>query len=233
MKNSEKQLIISQDAPEKAKERLIDLGYSLVESFKLKSVSPAVSCHPDMQIVKAGDKWICCPECYGYYREYISSDNLVMGKTKLESLYPKDIAYNVAVTSEVAIHNFKYTDEEFINNCYLEKINVSQGYSKCNLCIVGDRAFITSDAGMYKELIKHGCDVLLISSGEISLPGYDYGFIGGASGLLDDKTLAFCGNVYHHSDGKKIAKFCEKYGVEIICLTDKELVDIGTIIPLG
>ncbi len=232
MKKSKK-LIISQDAPEKAKEKLDELGYYVIESVKLKNVSSAISCHPDIQIVKSDDKWICCPKVYEHYKKYISSDKLIMGKTQLNPLYPQDIAYNVAVTREIAIHNFKYTDEEFINNCTLEKINVSQGYSKCNICIVGDRAFITSDAGMYRELIKHSCDVLLISSGEILLPGYDYGFIGGASGLLDDKTLAFCGDVYHHSDGKKIAKFCEKYGVEIICLTDKELTDIGTIIPIG
>lgn len=233
MKNLKKQVIISKDAPDEAKEKLENMGYSIVESFRMKTVSPSIACHPDMQIVKAGDKWVCCPEAYEYYKKYLPSYKIIMGKTCLNSLYPEDIAYNVAVTSVFAIHNFKYTDDEFIKNCPYERINVSQGYSKCNLCIVGDNAFITSDRGMYNELIKHECDVLLISPREILLPGYDYGFIGGASGLLDKNTLAFCGDVYKHSDGDRIAEFCKKHGVEIICLTDKELVDIGTIIPIG
>lgn len=233
MENLKKQLIISKDAPEAAKEKLFKLGYFLIESVRLSNVSPAVSCHPDMQIVKVGNRWICSPDCYEYYKKYISSDKLIKGKTELKQLYPCDIAYNVAATEDVAIHNFKYTDKEIMANCNLENINVSQGYSKCNICIVSNRAFITSDEGIYRELIKHNCDVLLISPGNILLPGYDYGFIGGASGLLDDKTLAFCGNVYLHNDGKRIYEFCRRYGVEIVCLTDRELIDIGTIIPIG
>lgn len=33
--------------------------------------------------------------------------------------------------------------------------------------------------------------MLLISSGDIKLEGYDYGFIGGASGKISDNTVVF------------------------------------------
>lgn len=58
----------------------------------------------------------------------------------------------------------------------------------------------------------------------------DYGFIGGATGLIDNNTLAVNGDINSHPDSEQIKLFCHKYNVDIISLKDDKLVDIGTII---
>ena len=70
-----------------------------------------------------------------------------------------------------------------------EKINVSQGYSKCSLCIVNENSVITEDDGIAEVLKRHNMDVLKISAGDVLLSGLDYGFLGG---LL---TLALIGTL--------------------------------------
>ena len=64
----------------------------------------------------------------------------------------------------------------------------------------------------------------------IELRKLDYGFIGGATGLIDNSTLAVNGDINSHPDSEQIKVFCHKYNVDIIPLKDGKLVDIGTII---
>ena len=57
-------------------------------------------------------------------------------------------------------------------------VNVNQGYSKCSVAKVSEKAAITADSSLYKAMTEQGIDVLLISQGNITLKGYDCGFIG-------------------------------------------------------
>ena len=114
----------------------------------------------------------------------------------------------------------------------LSLIDVSQGYSKCNICIVSDNAAITSDCGVYNALNSNGVDTLLIKERNIDIFGWDYGFIGGASGKIDVSTLVFCGDVLGHPDGDKIISFCDKYNVSCISLSKKRLFDLGSVIAV-
>jgi hypothetical protein len=63
----------------------------------------------------------------------------------------------------------------------------------------------------------------------IELKGLDYGFIGGASGLISPNLLAFAGDITAHPDFDKIEKFLFKNGINIKILDDGPLMDIGTI----
>ena len=220
---------------DKMKKTLLDNGYTLIDSLCLKNVQPGISHHPDMQLVNSYNGWVCAPEAYSYYKPYFDDAGLVLvkGKTNLQHDYPFDIAYNIASTENIAIHNFKYTDQAFLNLSEQKHINVSQGYAKCSICIVSDNAFITSDEGIYKVLINNGADVLKVSDDKIILPGYDHGFIGGACGLVEKNLLAFCGDVKKHNQYREIEEFCLKYNVEILSLSEEELTDFGTIVSLG
>ena len=111
-------------------------------------------------------------------------------------------------------------------------INVKQGYCKCSICIVDDNSIITSDEGIYKEVIKYGIDCLLIQKGHIDLFELDYGFIGGCSGLISDKTLMFFGDIKKHPDYNKINTFVSSKNKTIISLSDENLLDLGSLIPL-
>ena len=56
------------------------------------------------------------------------------------------------------------------------------------------------------------------------------GFIGGASGLIDNKTLCFNGNIKTHPDAENIKSFCKNAGVDVISLNNGNLKDIGSIL---
>ena len=204
------------------------LGFKVIPSDYIEGIDETVAGHPDMQLVKIGSSLVVNPPSLNYYRKLMKDVNFLPGKSTVQGKYPEYVAYNIALTEKTAIHNFKYTDavvKELLKG--FEPINVKQGYSKCSVCTLPD-GIITSDSGIF-ESCKGKIDVLKIRHGEISLYGKDYGFIGGASGYSDGK-LYFAGNIRLHSDYKEIKKFCEKKRIEIVCLSNDKLADIGSII---
>lgn len=111
-------------------------------------------------------------------------------------------------------------------------IHTNQRYAKCSCAVIGENALITSDSGIYKICLENKIDVLKISSGDILLDGYEYGFIGGCCGFISKNTLAFTGNVKLHRDFENMHDFARNYGVELYSLTNEKLYDIGGIIPV-
>lgn len=212
------------------------LGYQVIPSTNNTNVSVALSGHPDMQICNCGNNtFVCAPECYNYYKNVLTDPNihLICGKTVLGCNYPYDVAYNVAWIGDIAVCNKKHTDSvvvETLINSGIKIVDVSQGYSKCNICIVDNNAVITSDKGIYTALKDIGMNALLIDKGHIDIFGWEYGFIGGTSGKICDEKLAFCGNLALHPDYERILNFCAGYDVECISLSDKRLMDSGSLI---
>ena len=96
---------------------------------------------------------------------------------------------------------------------------------------INDENVITADVGISRALSEVGINVLLITPGHISLPPYEYGFIGGASGV-DGKTVYFLGDIMTHPDGKKITEFIENLGMKAVSLDSGELQDMGGIVFL-
>ena len=203
------------------------LGFTVVPADFTEEIDESVAGHPDMQLVKVGDKLIVNPASLQHYKKYMPGVKFTAGKTVVQGKYPHYVAYNVALTAETAIHNFKYTDETVKKQLSGYKlINVKQGYTKCSVLTLPD-GIITSDEGIIRSCRE--LDVLKIRCGEITLIGKDYGFIGGTSGYYDGK-LYFAGNVKKHTDYDKIKKFCDSKCIEIICLSNDKLADIGSII---
>ena len=195
-----------------------------------------VNSHTDMLLHHAGKDKIFVSGEFEYVKE-LRELGFVTEKTdkQFSDKYPDDIQLNIVNLNGMIFCNEKYC----VNNVtryykkegYLFK-NIAQGYSKCSTCIVNNKAVITSDDSIYNAALNSGIDVLKIRCGFIDLPGYDYGFIGGASGLIDKNLLAFTGNIKLHPDYEKIKLFTDFYEVDIISLTDNNLNDIGGIIPL-
>ena len=75
--------------------------------------------------------------------------------------------------------------------------------------------------------------MLLIPSGDIKLEGYDYGFIGGASGKISDNTVVFFGNAEMHPCYSSIRELClkNKIAIKILC-KNMPLTDVGGIVKL-
>ena len=146
--------------------------------------------------------------------------------------YPGDIIYNACSTGKFFIHNLKYTAPELLRAAKdrnLTTINVSQGYAKCSTVVVDEDSIITYDKGLAKTCLAAGVDVLTVTAGHVVLPGYDTGFIGGASGRIGD-TVYFNGDLTAHPDFESIVRFIEDRGLKVKWFEDWPLTDIGSII---
>lgn len=153
----------------------------------------------------------------------------------IRSPYPYDCRLNTLTIGNVMFYNDKATDRslvEFRMNNSVKQIKVNQGYIKCSVCPVTDNAFITDDTSIYNAAIKNGFDVLLVSKGSVELKGYNYGFIGGCTGLIDKNVLLFNGDINYHKDCNKIIDFLSLYNVTAEIINNKPLYDVGSIIPL-
>lgn len=197
----------------------------------------SIASHTDMLIFIGFGRLFCHMR---YYESNTALIDSIVKQTGLElSLshepisqeYPNDVLFNTCVVGKNLICNKKTVsklilDAAIFNN--YEIINVSQGYTKCSVCVVSDNAIITADKAISKACAACGIDVLTVSEGGVSLPPYNYGFIGGASGLCGDKVF-FCGSVNSHPDSKAIVNFCHTHGKEVVSLSDNGLIDVGTI----
>ena len=145
--------------------------------------------------------------------------------------YPFDILLNAARVGDKLFCKAPYTSKSLL--CAMKEIDVfpidvKQGYAKCSTLIISENAIVTADASIARTAEKNGIKVLLISEKGVVLNGYEYGFIGGASGN-DGEHIFFCGDLMSHPCGKEIESFCRENGKEPISLSNDPLYDVGTI----
>lgn len=208
------------------------LGVSVFKSTPLKVLYNEVMGHPDMQIHFVNGKAICADGTYEYYKSLQFSDiELICGSKKLTATYPDDVAYNVCEVGKYLVARPLSTASEILaeyRNLKKEILSVKQGYAKCSICKVNDNSVITADNGIYKTLNEKGINVLKVKPGYIELYNM-IGFIGGASGLINDRILCFNGNIKTHPDSENIIAFCKNVGVDVVSLNNGNLTDIGSI----
>ena len=115
----------------------------------------------------------------------------------------------------------------------MELVHVNQGYARCSVIPVRDKALITCDPGIAKAAIGLGLDVKLIYSGNLLLLGQKYGFIGGSSGITPDGAVVFLGDISEHPDCEGMISFLTKYDVGYVHLKGLPLLDAGSLIFFG
>lgn len=228
-------VIIDKNAPVNILETLDKFGIKYYFSTSIDKLYSPVNTHPDMQIHFVSDSIAIAEPCvFEYYKNTLPTHiKLIKGSTAVGGTYPFDIAYNVASLGKRIIGNLSYTDaviKRLYADSKYEFCDVKQGYTKCNLCIVDENSVITEDEGLSKALISKGIDVLKVPAGEISLSGFPYGFIGGASGFVAPKVLGFCGNIDTLSYSNSIKTFLKEKGIEFLSLSQYNLLDLGSII---
>lgn len=231
--------IISGDISEEIFNSLKELGIDIIFTEAHSSLPLPLSYHADMQMVNVG-------EGVFVYAPGVSENalaklkklgfELIRGSVMLKNRYPFDIAYNCAIVGKDAFLNPKYTDPIVLellvkNNIRLNPIK--QGYAKCSTAVVSEEAIITADLQIHRKAVEAGLDALLIRPQKnIILEGYDYGFIGGCSGLISDKEIAFFGDLSTLQDANVICGFCTKHGKKAISLAKGNLIDLGGLFPL-
>jgi hypothetical protein len=202
---------------EKASEELFSFlkaeGCEIVEISAKADVHEAIACHPDIYY---------CMLPKGLYE----GDPSLLSKE-----YPGDVSYNAAAVGRYFICS-RYTAWELKEEAVrqgLVPIVVPQGYVKCNLVVLDGNHVITEDEGIAKVLAEiDDIECLLVPPGEVRLPGFRNGFLGGACGTVGRKVI-FNGDLAAHSCFLKIARFCSSCGMEPVWIPSYPLTDIGSI----
>lgn len=229
--------IIDRTMPDVMVKNLEKIG-NVYKSDVINSADGGVASHPDLQIhFLTQTMAVCGRSVFDYYRSILPNNiELYAGKTDIGDTYPQICAYNIARVGEFVICNLKYAEKSIIDfyEAHGKKIiNVKQGYTKCNICPVSNDTFITEDVGIHNA-VQNICGInsVLLKPGSVDLKGFDYGFIGGATGFYENKVV-FCGSLSQNPYKEEILSTIGKCGSEYLELSDDKLYDYGSIVSFG
>lgn len=227
--------IINPDSPGEIIDNLKKLDIEPVLIPKTDRVDAPLAGHPDIQLFVHGNRVFCHPDLSASFISTIEKQaEVTICPTRLIKDYPGDVPYNIACAGPLAFRHSSGADpviEEYLKSRKVAAVGVSQGYAKCSSLIVDDESIITADVSIHRAATSRGVASLLISAGHIDLPGYGYGFVGGATGLCEDMVLC-AGSLLHHPDYVSIVDFIEERGKKIVPLGRMPAVDLGTFFVL-
>ncbi len=238
--------------PHNTKSLAVGIGYKELLDKALKSLGvqpvycPAnpyidknLSSHVDLSLLHAGGNtaFLAPNLVRTAFSESLEETGFrtVFPRVKMAEAYPNDSFFNLCVLKKWFFYSPKVSEKsivDFLTAKKLAPISVKQGYCRCSVCVVNDHSIITSDSGIRSAAAESEMDCLLISPGYVSLPGFEYGFIGGASFKLSDEILCFTGKLDGHPDKSRILDFLSFNKIKPVFLTDGPLFDIGSAVPL-
>ena len=212
---------------------LNSIGVNTILAEKCIFLTEAECHHADMQCVHLGNNEIfVLNECKKLKRQLEDLKfNVNTTQRSAKRDYPHNVPLNVCILGDTMICNPDAVDKALLKK-YSKIIPVKQGYCRCSIAVVSQNALITSDEGIYRALKNSDIDCLKISVGNIELPGFDYGFIGGCCGKLSKDILAFSGKLESHPNSDNIKTFLRNYNVYSENLNNEKLIDIGGILPV-
>ncbi len=232
-----KRTVIANGLSQTALQTLEKQEIVVIETLPNPAVNDKISFHSDISFLFDGENTLFIASEMSEYensmKDYVSCLKVI--PEKLGKNYPYDVLLNCVILGRNLICNVDTVSPtvlKYFKDKGYRVINVKQGYTKCSVLPVSDSAIITDDPSIADACLSSEIDVLLVSKGCVRLDGFDYGFIGGASGRISKDTVAFCGDISSHPDSVEIIKFLEKYGLKPLSLDYNQLYDIGSIIPI-
>lgn len=231
-------VIIDYRASEEILNYLKNLNIKPIKTFKCTDLQEPVDGHPDMVIHPVDYKtFVVAPNVYDYYRNVLEGKGIkvIKGGKTLNRNYPEDIAYNVARIGRYAVHNTKHTDQVlkyYLEEAGIEFIHVNQGYTKCSIAPVSDNKALTSDFLIHEKLISYNIDCLYINPKVVYLKGYDNGFIGGSTGLINEKIFLSTGKIFDENISVSLKEFIQSSGYLYDEATSEQITDLGTLLPI-
>ncbi len=198
-----------------------------------KGLAYPVRSHPDMLFSALKDGSLLTDKAYRednaeFFSRLEKLTEIRVSERALSPEYPNDILFDAAHNGDTLFGRLEYTAPELLADYPIKK-NVKQGYARCSTLMLLNGA-LSADGGLCDAFASCGLDAMRISDGNITLPGYGYGFIGGASAVLErEKTVVFFGDVTAHPDGKKITAFCEEHGYKVLYPKGEPLCDHGSV----
>lgn len=179
-----------------------------------------ISGHSDIFYCKIKDKIICALNSPIIKKEFL------VGTSKIERQYPKDVAYNACQIGENIIGS-KFTDVTINPN-----IIVKQGYTKCSIAVTGKNSCITTDKEICRKLKEKNIEVTYIEEPNIKLLDRNgntsnmQGFIGGASFVFDNKFVLF-GDIEKLRSKQQIIEHLNRHNLELVSFEGLQVNDYG------
>ena len=210
-------------------------GFEIIKMPACPILQKSVSAHTDMLLFIGKGRLFCHEKYYAIAKKQIDRIlsvgglALILSDEEWGSEYPSDVLFNAAPVGDRLICNARSVSRALVELYGEENIvDTKQGYAKCSTCAVGEDSIITADPSIAKSAMRAGLDVLLLSTSETRLDGYDTGFIGGASGD-DGEHIFFTGDIEAHPEFDEIRAFCQKHGREAVSLSSAPLYDYGSL----
>lgn len=205
---------------------------------ELQKTYTSVNTHADIQMAIINDQLFIDDDVWINLNQSLPNKTILnqlkptIIKSTLGNRYPLSVPFNGKFLENTWIHHLEYSEKTILN--YLNKkkmtlIHTNQGYSGCSLVLLPKKKGITADRGLYKTLVSHGYELLLINEGNIVLDGLDSGFIGGCCGYYDG-VLYVNGDLSLHPDGKLMREFILKQEIKLVEVEGLLLTDIGSIL---
>ncbi|WP_195990097.1 DUF6873 family GME fold protein [Clostridium sp. D53t1_180928_C8] len=210
------------------------LNFDVIKIPKDNNLYKAIDGHTDIQVNIIDTNTIIINKNIDLtFKELLKTKNIkfIESCSTLSSKYPNNIPLNAYITDNYLIHNLKFTDKKILEFCKNKKIiNVKQGYTKCSILPLREKAIITNDNGIYNTLKNEDFDILLLPFGDIELSGLNYGFIGGVGGMISSECMAFFGSLDNYAYGQEVKNFLYKYDIKPIYLNNTKLIDRGSLL---
>lgn len=228
--------IIAGNCPEEIISALEKYGVEIIKTSSDENLDEPVKYHPDMLFFPRGNgKTVLAPsqkeqkrilEKMGFEAEF---------SCPLEKRYPRDISLNFLPLGGYVFGRTDFADPLVLKDAQERKaelVRVNQGYARCSVLPVSEKAAVTEDESLFKAMTERGFDVLRVERGYVSLEGYDCGFIGGAGGKISEDAVAFFGDCSLHPQWGAIKAFLNKHRCESVFLSGDKLRDYGGFIPI-
>lgn len=224
--------IVDARAPQKAIDKLLNYVSDIL-LFNSKNITyNSISGHPDIFIYQDTNELIIAPNSPKILFDFFHSQNIryKMGTTPIGTTSSDSVLYNCLSSEKYFFHKRNHTDERIIQAVKNKtKVFLPQAYTRCSMINIDANNYVTSDKGIEKILINKGFNTFYFSPDKIQIQDHKNGFIGGTSGMYNDKIF-FLGNILFHNDGEQLQKFLNNLNVEIVNLNDDYLYDGGSII---
>lgn len=224
--------------PEECKARLTELGFDVLRLPPHRALESATASHTDMLLFKLRDTIVTAADYYENEKVFFARLKELRPHLRItpaneaqSEKYPHDCILNALYLNE---RIYCKTDtvsgaiKELARRYGIPLVHVKQGYPACTVLKAKDTA-ITADVGMARVLSESGVNVTVIQKGGISLPPYEYGFIGGCSGYYDG-VVYFYGDPLSHPDGERIVNALKARGLRYEALYRGKLLDLGGIL---
>ncbi len=215
-------------------------GFFPIALPKHPRLPKAIASHPDSLLFYAegvlftpAEYCEFAPAVFSDIREYLPHIKISFTSDTLGEKYPEDARMNAKLIEKNLLVNRRTVSEAilaFAKERGYKMIDTNQGYPACTTLVAAFLA-VTADAGIKSALAAESIDTLLIENGDIALPPYGYGFIGGASGVYKDQVF-FIGDFKKHKSCDIIERELKTRGYTPVSLSDEPLRDLGGLVFL-